>query len=100
MGAHTTHAVHANSVASWRDFDADTRAALVRAVYTLATEPLTDRQVMQRLGFSDMNMVRPSITRLVENGYLVELAKVRDAETARLVRACTTTSLSWAPDAR
>jgi hypothetical protein len=37
-------------------------------------------------GFSDMNSVRPRITELVEEGFLVEGPSVKDALTGRTVR--------------
>jgi|TARA_R110000765_G_scaffold46051_1_gene95115 hypothetical protein len=48
--------------------------------------PATDREVKSRLGFDDMNMVRPRITSLLEDGYLDELAQIRCEKTNRLVR--------------
>lgn len=93
MGAHATHDLHANSTAAWRDLDVGKRQALVLAVYRLAIQPLTDREVAERLGFADMNAVRPSITRLVQAGKLGEGPSVKDGLTGRTVRTCTNTTI-------
>lgn len=86
MGKHATHDTHANSVAAWREHDADTREALILSVYRLSLHPMTDREVAERLGFADMNMARPTITRLVQAGRLVECPSVVDGATKRKVR--------------
>ena len=46
----------------------------------------TDREVKERLGFDDMNMVRPRITSLLDDGLLEESAQIRCDRTERLVR--------------
>ena len=46
----------------------------------------TDREVKERLGFDDMNMVRPRITSLLDDGLLEEIAQIRCDRTERLVR--------------
>jgi hypothetical protein len=50
------------------------------------SQALTDREVRDMCGFSDMNSVRPRITELVEEGFLVEGPSVKDALTGRTVR--------------
>jgi len=48
--------------------------------------PMTDREIKKHLGYSDMNMVRPIVTNLRDDGLLIEIASVRCDETDRLVR--------------
>ncbi len=86
MGEHATHNLHANSVASFESFQLSERDALVLGVFTASTVALTDRQVADRLGFADMNAVRPSITRLTERHILQEYASVKCPKTKKTVR--------------
>ncbi len=81
--------IHANSRASFRECDFTDREREIVREYRDAIQPLTDREVMQRLGFADPNMVRPSITRMVERGFVVEVRNVYDPRTNRRVRCCT-----------
>ncbi len=48
--------------------------------------PMTDRQVMQKLGYTDMNAVRPRISSLVEAGWLVRWNKLPSNPVDRLIR--------------
>jgi hypothetical protein len=52
----------------------------------LAGGPMTDREVMQALGFTDMNAVRPRITELVDAFWCVECGRVEDPTTGKKVR--------------
>jgi predicted HTH transcriptional regulator len=66
-----------------------------RIIYDLlrAHGPMTDRAVMQRLGYTDPNMVRPRITELKKSDWVVECGEVEDPVThvkVRLVKALTT----------
>lgn len=55
--------------------------------YRPITDPiLTDRQIMEHLGFSDMNSVRPRVSELVKAGIFIEYDSVRDHKTGKLVR--------------
>lgn len=80
--------VHPNSAQAYHDSapELSERAAAVLAVYRRATHPLTDRDVKDALGFSDMNAVRPRITELVESGLLRECGRVKDSITGKMVR--------------
>jgi hypothetical protein len=85
MGAHATHSIHENTVEAWETMDASTRAAEVLAVY--ATHgACTDRQVAVFLAAADMNFVRPTITRLKDDGALREVGRVKCETTGRTVR--------------
>ena len=46
----------------------------------------TDREIRSRMGYSDMNMVRPRITELIERGELIEIRQVLDKTTNKTVR--------------
>ena len=83
---HETHQMHENSLIAFNTLDKHTRRLMVLACYERSGYPLTDRQVCQMLGFSDLNAVRPRITEAVQSGELVEVGKVR--ETGRPVRMC------------
>ena len=47
---------------------------------------MTDRTVMQRMGFTDKNSVSPRITELIDAGYLMEVGKVKCPMTGKTVR--------------
>lgn len=56
----------------------------------------TDREIMQHLGFTDMNAVRPRITALIQSGLLVDTGmNTRCPVTGKRVRR-----VMVAPDAR
>lgn len=75
--------IHKNSIASFYGFDHDSReGAVIRAF----VRPMTDREIMQRLGFVDMNTVRPSITKLTQLGVLEEVGTAVCPVTDREVR--------------
>lgn len=51
----------------------------------LKAGPMTARCVMQVLGYSDLNSVRPRLTELVHEGYVVEAGTVWDPISERKV---------------
>jgi hypothetical protein len=51
----------------------------------LGDETLTARQVMQRLGYTDPNMVRPRLTELMDAGEVEVCGKALDLGTGRTV---------------
>jgi hypothetical protein len=53
---------------------------------------ISDRMCMDELGFTDMNSVRPRITRLVKDGWLAEQEPMIDHVTGKTVR---TVKPSW-----
>ena len=79
---------HENSMFAYEETvkERAARREAVLGVFMTADRPLTDREVMIRLGFNDMNAVRPRITEMTTDGTLVECSKVRDTVTKRLVR--------------
>ena len=67
--------MHRNSRAAWESLkDFSTRC---RAVYEVVSgsRELTDREVAEALGFSDLNAVRPRITELVRAHWLKETGR-------------------------
>lgn len=75
---------HTNSFLSSREAEKYNRRQMILDCYGSAI--LTDREVRDRCGFQDMNSVRPRITELVEEGFLVEGPSVKDEVTGRTVR--------------
>ena len=75
MSSHDDHEMHRNSLDAFRreHRGLGERAVIIFHLLACAKAPMTDRAVMQSLGFSDMNMVRPRITELVKSKYLEEM---------------------------
>lgn len=48
-------------------------------------EELTARQIADKLGFWDLNAVKPRLTEMVQRGNLVVVGKVKDYKTGRSV---------------
>ena len=46
----------------------------------------TDRQIKEKLNYSEMNAVRPRITELIKKGLVEEAGRMRDKKTGRRVR--------------
>lgn len=88
MGIHAAHRMHVNSLAAHATCDHGERAALVLGAYKDAGYAQTDRQIAVRLGFKDMNSVRPSITRLLDELKLREVGDIYDETTRKTVRLC------------
>ena len=83
-----THIHHINSMAAWYELAVNEREREIMPILERATRPITDRQVCRALRQSDMNYVRPSITRLLQRGALVDRGSVVDPQTSRRVRVC------------
>lgn len=77
--------IHENSLAAYRSDRLSKRAWLVLA-YLQQHGPLTDRQVMEGMGFREPNAGRPRITELIDAGKLTELRSVRCRVTGKTVR--------------
>jgi len=80
--------MHENSIQAFQELDADTKRAKILQVYVNHKTPLTDRAVMYKLDFGDMNMVRPRITELAQDNRIVEVGKTKDSFTRKTVRMC------------
>jgi hypothetical protein len=81
--------VHDNSIVAFHDTenDREKRKQAVLLVFRGAwPQGMTDRQVMESLGFKDPNAARPRITELTLSGHIAEIGKVRDQLTGRSVR--------------
>jgi hypothetical protein len=65
-------------------FSARERAIL--SVLENARSPLEDREIMQAIGFRDMNAVRPRVTELIQAGVLEERGTTIDQLTRKNVR--------------
>ena len=80
--------IHINTTLSNQDMDSKTRCGqIVQFFIKLGWGcVLTDREVMQGMGFKDMNAVRPRITELLAKKILEENGSTRDHETKRYVR--------------
>lgn len=48
--------------------------------------PASDRTLKSRMGYDDMNMVRPRVTELVDKGLLKEVDKIKCSTTGKTVR--------------
>jgi len=79
--------MHGHSLAAYREERKNllTRGQLVLE-WLRAHPKSTDRQIMEGLGFRDMNQVRPRCTELVEKGLLVEVGELRCPVTGKTVR--------------
>lgn len=86
--------IHANSLIAFRTLDRKGRSEAILSVYRESMRPLTDRQVMEALGFADMNQIRPRCTELIQAGELCEVETIKDPVTGRPVRACTNTGIT------
>jgi len=85
-----THAkVHPNSLAAYETLDLGLRQRRILRAVESSPDPLTDRQIMWALSYTDMNAVRPRVTELVQAGHLAEVGNTTDAVTGRRVRLVT-----------
>jgi len=80
--------VHANSVKTYREDQQKIghRAMMVLHTVKELNRPCTDREVMQKLQFTDMNSVRPRITELITAGTIREVGTTIDYATKKRVR--------------
>lgn len=85
---HASHQMHENSLECYDEEEPNfgRMESLVYQLYRASAVPLTDRQVKTRLGFTDMNKVRPRITELIKDGYLFETGSTQDETTLKKVR--------------
>ena len=81
--------VHPNSLAAFDQGSEELfskRQRKVMEALRASREPLTDREIMIRLGFPDANSVRPRVTELLGMGELIEVDSVRCPITGKTVR--------------
>lgn len=90
MGKHDDHEMHRNSLdahdAIRENGSLGKRRQMIVDVMGVRRLPMTDRQVMRALRFTDPNAVRPRINELIKLGILEECGSVRDPESGRVVR--------------
>ena len=83
--------MHANSLLAYEmnGIALDKREKLVLAAYIeLYPTPVSDRYIMEKLGFTDMNAVRPRITSLRDKKVIEETGKMKCSITGQSVRHC------------
>lgn len=78
--------IHSNSIKAYRELTPNKRAARIYEKYTGTGKAMTDREIAERLGFDDLNQVRPRITEMIVLGFLRECGKVKDSVTGKTVR--------------
>ena len=79
--------IHQNSIESFHSIkDKAARREVIFNVFKRKKAPLTDRQVVNILGFNDMNQVRPRLSELKDAGALIEIGKIKDDQTGKTVR--------------
>jgi len=83
--------VHQNSKKAYHEerVSISKRGADVLRVIRNCEHALTDREVMQALGFTDPNSVRPRITELLDGGFIREAGTTVDSLTGKKVRKVT-----------
>lgn len=94
MSRHESHTMHEHSIEAYRTSDFSARALAVLSVYLASAAPLTDREVMARLGFTDGNAVKPRVSELILARRLWQSGKTKDPTTGKTVRVCTATALA------
>ena len=86
--------IHTNSLRAYRNVNLPQSFARVLAVFDQHDRPLTDREVKELGGFSDLNECRPRISEMLkplgdgEIAMLKEFDSVVCQETHKLVRRC------------
>jgi SOS-response transcriptional repressor LexA len=90
--------IHQNSRESYKDFRGakqNSYRARIWNMYHDAGRPLTDREIMQTLQETDPNNVRPEITRLKQDGLIIEVGKSKCPFTRKTVRLATVTEIPY-----
>lgn len=85
MGSHHPHSEAARGELAAEGTLSRRKAQILRWMQA-NPQPWTDRQIAARLGYPDMNCVRPRITELIEQGLLVECDSIRCQVTNKRVR--------------
>jgi hypothetical protein len=79
--------VHANSIAAYREEEPNlSRRAIAVLGWVRIFGPHTDREIMEGMGFTEPNAVRPRITELIDAGKLMEVGSIRCPVTGKTVR--------------
>jgi hypothetical protein len=84
---HTTHAMHENSLFTWaeeQDRLGERARTILENLRTFGRG--TDREICQRMGFTECNSTRPRITELRNAGLVREVGSTKDSLTGKTVR--------------
>ena len=91
--------VRENSFAAWHagrtELFSEREQQILQAMRHLGAA--LDREVLEHLGYVDMNSVRPRITELIRDGVLEEVRDVADPTTGKTVRVLRLTTQPPAP---
>ena len=95
-----TKLIHQNSRDSYQENEAYGKGETFRNriinLLTYTDRPMTDRQIINALRVEDVNNIRPEITRLKQQGVLIEAGKTKCPITGKTVR----TVCIWKPGQR
>jgi hypothetical protein len=80
------HWVHKNSLEAFKQINVNSRHHLILELCRRENRLLSDRQIMELLGFTDMNAVRPRISELIDFKILSEDGSTIDDKTGKRVR--------------
>ncbi len=84
---HPVHRMHDNSLDAYaKELPRLSRRAMLIHAEVVLGGPGTDRQIMNRMGFTDMNAVRPRISEMIDLGVLREVATKKCPTTGKRVR--------------
>ena len=89
MSAENRREQHVNSINAYDEGKEEwfsKREKLILAALSGLKRGASDRELMIRLGFTDMNSVRPRITEMVKEGLLEEVSNQEDPITKKVVR--------------
>jgi len=80
--------MHSNSIDAYESekVNLSKRALSILTELESRPRPCSDRQLKDRLGYSDMNMVRPRVTELIGKGLVFEVGKYPCEITGKSVR--------------
>jgi hypothetical protein len=92
--------VHENSTLSYQEHkDTGKAEAWRKKVFDVfqnnPDKLITDRCVVEILSAHDVNLVRPEITRLIQDGILKEVGKTKCVVTGKTVRMCSCTGEAY-----
>lgn len=78
--------MHTNSLQAYCTVRKCQRKRIILNLFEECRCGMTDREVMETLGYKDMNAIRPRITELLKEGALQEWGNKKDSLTLRRVR--------------
>ena len=78
--------VHSNSIVSYYQLKKAKRYRIILDLLEKTFVPLSDRQIKDKLGFSEMNSVRPRLNELINKGIVKESNNIKCFLTGKTVR--------------